>query len=132
LTPLKKHFHHHLTTPTGGHLHDGGTVLNIYKNDDVICASHAKYGMGGGHAHGRTVSERRSIAKRQANGPTSSDGKSHIQQMSTCSLMGPIKRSDQIWIDAQYDFNKHNGMQSKAGSYTEVMGIAIMYIAADQ
>jgi len=107
-------------------------VLNIYSNNDVICASHAKYGMGGGHAHGRTVSERRSISRRQAEGPGSADGKSHIQQMSTCSLMGAVKKSDTIWIDAEYDFNKHVGMQSKSGAFTEVMGIAIMYIAADQ
>jgi hypothetical protein len=45
--------------------------------------------------------------------------------------MGPVTRNDQIWIDAQYDFKSHKGMQSKTGTYTEVMGIAIMYLAAD-
>jgi hypothetical protein len=109
----------------GGHLHDGGLVLNVYKNDDVICASQAKYGTGGTHSHGRM------IEKRQGAGPASVDGKEHIQQMGTCTLMGPVTRSDQIWIDAEYDFTKHQGMQSKSGSFTEVMGIAIMYIAAD-
>ena len=115
---------------SGGHLHDGGTVLNIYKNQEVICASKAQYGRGGGHAHGRTVAERRSLSKRQGNGP-SVDGKEHISQMSTCVMMGPVKASDNIWIDAEYDFNKHTGMQSKTGAFTEVMGIAIMYIATD-
>jgi len=110
----------------GGHLHDGGTLLNIYKNNDVICASDANYGTGGGHSHGR-----RSIEKRQGNGP-SADGKEHIQKMTTCSMMGPVSPNDQIWIDAQYDFNKHKGFQSKSGAFTEVMGIAIMYLAADR
>jgi hypothetical protein len=106
-------------------LHDGGVVLNVYKNNDVICASKAKYGMGGGHHHGR-----RSLSKRQGTGP-SADGKSHIAEMTTCSLMGAVSRSDSIWIDAQYDFNTHAGMTSPSGAYTEVMGIAIMYLAAD-
>jgi len=112
----------------GGHLHDGGVVLNVYKNQEKICISTAKYGMGGGHGHGRRGIG--GLEKRQGNGP-SSDGKSHIQEMSTCRDMGRVKSSDQIWIDAEYDYQKHAGMTSKTGKNTEVMGIAIMYLASD-
>jgi hypothetical protein len=56
-------------------------------------------------------------------------GEVHIKQMSTCSALGPLKKGDTIFIDANYDFGKFAGMKSKAGSYTEVMGIAILYIA---
>jgi arginase family enzyme len=91
-----------LTPSSGGHLHDGGVVLNIYKNNDIVCASHAKYESGGGHSHGRTV-----IEKRQANGPAPIGGE-HIKEMTTCSGLGPVKKTDQIWIDADYDFNKHS------------------------
>jgi hypothetical protein len=105
-------------------LHDGGVVLNVYQNKDTICASNAHYGVGGGHAHGR----KRSIMDK----PGSSDGKSHIQEMSTCSLMGPVKVGDKFNIDAVYDFGMHEGMKSPAGQYTEIMGIAIMYAAADE
>jgi len=111
----------------GGHLHDGGSVLNIYKNQQVICSSKANYGRGGGHGHGR-----RMIEKRQGAGPESTDGKEHIQQMSTCTMMGAVSPSDQIWIDAEYDFNKHKGFQSPSGAFTEVMGIAIMYLAENK
>jgi hypothetical protein len=71
------------------------------------------------------------IEKRQGNGPAA-DGKEHIQKMSTCSLMGPVSPTDQIWIDAEYDFNKHKGFQSPSGAFTEVMGIAIMYLAENK
>jgi hypothetical protein len=103
----------------GGHLHDGGVILNIYKNNEVVCASKAKYGMGGGHAHGR-----RDLTKRQGTGP-SSDGKAHIKEMTTCTQMGEVSPNDNIWIDAQYDFNTYKGMQSKSGAYTEVMGVSL-------
>ena len=71
-----------------------GTVLNIYKNDQKICPSYAKYSVGGGHAHGR-----RAIEKRQGNGP-SVDGKPHIREMTVCTMMGKVKPTDQIWIEA--------------------------------
>jgi len=111
----------------GGHLHDGGTSLKIYKNTQVVCDSIADYARGGGHSHGR----RTALQRRQGASP-SSDGKEHIQKMSTCSMMGAVNPTDQIWIDADYDFNKHKGFQSKSGAFTEVMGIAIMYLAADR
>jgi hypothetical protein len=56
-------------------------------------------------------------------------GDNHIKKMSTCSSLGPLKKGDRIYIDANYDFGKFEGMKSKAGAYTEVMGIAILYIA---
>jgi hypothetical protein len=109
-------------------LHDGGTNLKVYRNTQVICDSIANYGKGEGHSHGR----RNSLERRQGSGPKSVDGKEHIQQMSTCSMMGAVTPTDQIYIVAEYDFNKHKGFQSPSGAYTEVMGIAIMYLAADR
>jgi hypothetical protein len=76
-------------------------VLNTYKNNEKICASTASYGVSGGHSHGR-----RGLERRQGNGPAA-DGKEHIREMSTCKLMGPVKPTDQIWIDAEYDYQKH-------------------------
>ena len=108
-------------------MHDGGVIVNIYQNKKVICKSNAEYGMGGGHAHGRRAKD---VLTRR-DGPASADGKAHIRLMTTCSSMGPIKKGDQIFIDAVYDFQKHEGMKSKAGAYTEVMGIAILYAAAE-
>jgi hypothetical protein len=57
------------------------------------------------------------------------DGMAHIKQMSTCSAMGPIKKNDTIHIDANYDFDKYMGMKTNSGGYSDVMGIAILYMA---
>ncbi|KAF2670530.1 hypothetical protein BT63DRAFT_240512 [Microthyrium microscopicum] len=113
----------------GGHLHDGGMMVNVYQNDKVICKSTPKYAKtAGGHSHGRR-SETHSLARRD--GPEAADGKDHIKEMTTCSMMGGLTKGDKIRIDAVYDFNAHEGGKSKAGAYTEVMGIAILYAAAD-
>jgi hypothetical protein len=49
--------------------------------------------------------------------------------MSTCSALGPVKKGDTIFIDANYDFNKFMGMKKNTGGYSDVMGIAILYLA---
>jgi hypothetical protein len=112
-------------------LRDGGLALNVNQNNKTICAAQATYDMGGGHA----------IKRRQADGryssipmdvPGSFDGKSHIQETSTCSMMGPITKGDQFTIDALYDFGLHEGRKSPAGQYNEIMGIAVLYAAVDE
>jgi len=57
------------------------------------------------------------------------DGAEHIAKMGTCSAMGPIKKGDTVHIDANYNFALHKGMKTKTGAMTEVMGIAILYLA---
>lgn len=53
----------------------------------------------------------------------------HIENMSTCEMMGPFSKGDTFWIDATYDFNQHPGMKANSGSYAEIMGIAILYVS---
>jgi hypothetical protein len=115
-----------LTRSLGGHLHDGGTLLNVLQNDKVICASKPTYKIGG-HSH-----KRRSTGLTKRDGP-SNDGKLHISTMSTCTNMGRMSKGDKIGIKAYYDFNQHEGMKSgpKSGAYSPIMGIAILYAAAD-
>jgi len=55
-----------------------------------------------------------------------SDGGVHIRSMSTCSMLGGIKKGDKIHIEANYDYTKFPGLKS-----TEIMGIAILYAAMD-
>ena len=127
----------------GGHLHDGGTNVNIYQNDKVICDSKAEYtaSLAGGAStaapHGSasakdaalgTMADVTGMSRRKRDGLVK-DGMAHIKQMSTCNALGPIKKGDTVFIDANYNFNQHMGMKSKAGAYTEVMGIAILYLA---
>jgi hypothetical protein len=103
-------------------------ILNVYQNNKVICASKARYGAGSSHTH-----KRRSATHSERSGRFSRrDGaEMHIQEMSVCSNMGPIKKGDVIKIDAQYDFGKYQGMKGPNGKYTAIMGIAIMYSSAD-
>jgi len=101
----------------GGHLHDGGVNVNVYQNNKVICDSRASYTQPG--------------HKMKRDGPHGNDGMAHIKQMTTCSALGPLKKGDKIFIDANYDFTKYAGMKSKQGAYTEVMGIAILYAAVN-
>lgn len=129
------------------HLHDGGTNVNIYLNNNVMCNSKAEYegGMGDMGAMAPAAAPAKAKATpakaggmegmagmkgvvRRDGGPHKS-GEAHIKQMGTCSALGPLKKGDTIFIDANYDFGKFAGMKSKAGAYTEVMGIAILYIA---
>jgi len=109
----------------GGHLHDGGTVLNVKLNNKVVCASKANYAVGG-HSHKKRSTGL--LAKRD--GP-SADGKMHINTMTFCSNMGRMKTGDVVRIEANYDFTKHAPMKKKNGSNAPVMGIAIMYAAKD-
>jgi hypothetical protein len=109
-------------------------------NKDVMCNSRAEYegGMGDMAAAPAKATPAKAGGMdgmagmkgmvRRDGGPHK-PGEVHIKQMSTCSALGPLKKGDTIYIDAAYDFQKFAGMKSKAGAYTEVMGIAILYIA---
>jgi hypothetical protein len=111
----------------GGHLHDGGVNVDVFLNDKPICDSRASYSKDGGH--GGKSPARVGILKRD--GPHNDDGLAHITSMTTCAMMGRIKKGDEVQIKANYDFGKFQGMKSPEGKYTGVMGIAIMYAAAD-
>lgn len=133
------------TNMAGRHLHDGGTNVNIYLNNNVMCNSKAEYDSGMGDMGGMAAPAAPAPAKaapakgmegmagmkgmvRRDGGPHKA-GEAHIKQMGTCSALGPVKKGDAIFIDANYDFQKYAGMKSSKGSYTDVMGIAILYIA---
>jgi hypothetical protein len=138
----------------GGHLHDGGVNVDIFLNEKSICDSRASYSKDGGMAHGEKPQahppsttpaaastpmgadrgHRRFDASPQIlqrDGPHSDDGLAHISSMTVCSMIGRIKKGDQVQIKANYDFNRFQGMKSPEGKYTGVMGIAVMYTAAD-
>jgi hypothetical protein len=98
----------------GGHIHDGGTHLGVYKNGQQVCDSIATYG--GTPAY--------------IEGPDSLDmpGMGHISQMSRCqgtetNPVTSIKTGDVIKISAFYDSNAHMQMGTEP-----VMGIAVGYL----
>lgn len=83
----------------GGHLHDGGTHLEILKNGKPICNTQAAY------------------------------KGDHISQMSTCSDATPVAPGDRWSLSAHYDTSEHVPMANNDGSLEPVMGIALVYIA---
>lgn len=84
--------------------------------------------MGTSHSHGRYEASTKIIKR---DGPHGNDGLAHISSMTTCAMMGRIKKGDEVQIKANYDFGRFQGMKSPEGKYTGVMGIAVMYAAAD-
>jgi hypothetical protein len=138
----------------GGHLHDGGVNVDIFRNNKSICDSRASYSKDGGMEHGGKAQAHPSSAAPAAastsmatshghkrydtsanmvrrDGPHNNDGQAHISSMTTCGMMGRINKGDEFQIKANYDFKKFQGMKSPEGKYTGVMGIAVMYAAAD-
>ena len=72
-----------------GHMHDGGTGMNMYINDKLYCASKAIYGGPGG-----TVT---------INGKAWST----IATMTECNDPVPVKKGDIIKLEATYDTKEH-------------------------
>lgn len=139
----------------GGHLHDGGTKLDVMVDGRVICSSVPTYGTdeqalvranaaktgdiaplpvaGGGHS---------GMSMPKMPGMGGHAGGQHIIAMSICadnkagvknlpiSPLGITKlNKGQSWtLKAYYDYNEHAGMKKgNSGTMSTVMGISIMY-----
>jgi hypothetical protein len=87
---------------SGGHMHDGGTNIEIFQNDKLICTSIPVYGKSGGE-HGAMGSSE--------GGSTHNMEIEHIVGQSRCSFPDgiPIKKGDKMYIRANYDFRQHPG-----------------------
>jgi hypothetical protein len=86
-------------TFVGGHLHDGGSHIDLLRNDQVFCTSEAEY-----------------------------DTK-HIASMGVCTMLGEISPLDEWYIQAYYNTNAHEPMSLLDGSLEPVMGIMLVYVA---
>jgi hypothetical protein len=93
--------------------------VKTYQNKKTICDAKATY----------SKSTTRKTSKTTRDVAHGNEDQPHIEDMSTCELMGPFVKGDQFWIDASYDFVKHPGMKANSGNYAEIMGIAILYIS---
>jgi hypothetical protein len=85
-----------------GHLHDGGTHVEVLKNGNVICTSEASY-------QGR-----------------------HIVEMSDCQTAEGLSPGDEWFITAYYDTSKYQPMASHNGHLEPVMGIALAYVVENE
>jgi hypothetical protein len=103
----------------GGHLHDGGLDVMLFKNNEMFCDSVAHYTSGAAsHHHG----------KRQIDG--GNDYKNtdleHIDSVQACRFPNgiPLAKGDIMHIQANYDFTKHKGMKNGEGKLDQIMGMA--------
>lgn len=104
-----------------GHLHDGGTHLDVRKDDESVCRSVPKYddkGMEHGHGDGH------GLVRRHDGGMDMS----HITEMSMCHNIGRIEAGEEWTVRADYDIAAHPPMLNASGVPEGVMGIAVMYV----
>jgi len=135
----------------GGHIHDGGTHLDVTANGKVACTSTAYYGTnaeakaradiikdGGIPPTTINVKEDHSNMAGMSGGHA---GGQHIVAMSVCgesvegngSQWGPLNVKNlakgQSWaLNAYYDYKVRQGMKNNRGGMDNVMGISIMFV----
>lgn len=98
-----------IITFVGGHLHDGGTHINLVKNGKVVCPTTASYN-----------------AYQNVDGDGTTD---HISSIDTCLMLGEATPGDSWLINAYYDTTLHKPMSLMDGSLEPVMGIMLVFIA---
>jgi hypothetical protein len=98
-------------TFAGGHLHDGGTHINLIKNGKLSCGASASY-----NAY-RNVDD--------DDGATTE----HISAIDTCMVLGETTPADGWFINAYYDTKLHEPMALMDGALEPVMGIMLLYVA---
>jgi len=108
------------------HLHDGGTSTRFYLEGKMICESIPRYSNGSG----LPTMGMSPMRKRQM-GTHKNSEIPHIEDQPPCVYKEaiPIKRGQDMYIKADYDFTIHEGMKNKKGELDEVMAIAGALIA---
>jgi hypothetical protein len=95
----------------GGHLHDGGSDVKIYRNQQTLCTATADYG--GNPKYTQTEGTMK--------------GLKHISYISECANPGPVNVGDEFYITAFYNLTQHPAMRNADGKLDPVMGISILY-----
>lgn len=108
-----------LTTAIG-HLHDGGTHLNILKNSQTMCNSVAAYGQNPGYMNPMDNMNMSGMSM-----------ESHISYMSGCSD-GQVNLGDNMTVIAYYNTTEYAPMVNTDGTLTDIMGIGILYLAQNE
>jgi hypothetical protein len=110
----------------GGHLHDGGLAVNInYNTGKPLCVSKA------GYAETDEYIQRMNHA---AGGKGHAAVSKHISSMTACYLDQKLAvqtlSKDQSWyVEGLYDYAQHDGQKDAKGRQSEIMGIALMFVA---
>jgi hypothetical protein len=100
---------------TVGHLHDGGTRVEVRLNDNLICNSTAHYG-----------ETEKFVA------PPAKDGSKRwttLSSLAQCDMVMPVKKGDVLTTAATWDLVDHPLRISAHGKKEKVMGMALHMIA---
>ena len=107
-------------TFVAGHLHDGGTRLEVVRNGEVACESTAKYGC-----------ESEKMERRHEHEHEDKGMAMHISSMTSCENAGKVQKGDEWTVTAHYDTKVHAPMVNMDGSLEPIMGIALVYVAGE-
>jgi hypothetical protein len=101
----------------GGHLHDGGTNLEILWNNKVYCDSKASYGEKG-MMESPAMNDKRSLDKTK---------ELHITSMTYCISMKEMKKGDVFQVKGKYDLTQHPAMINNMKP-EDIMAISLFYV----
>lgn len=102
-----------------GHVHDGGTIVDVKTNDEMMCRTHTRYA-----ETSRFVYNQMSMDK------DSKPARNHISSMTPCAntQVQTLETNQNVQVVGSYDFDKRPGNIEK-GKQDEIMAIALMLVA---
>lgn len=101
-----------------GHIHDGGTYIEVLQNNKMICNCSAAYGQSEGY-----------IETGPMNMPMMNMDMVHVSSIVSCPNDGTLKKGDTLGVTAHYDTSEYAPMMNGDGSLAPIMGISLLYIA---
>jgi hypothetical protein len=107
-----------------GHIHDGGTHIEVFQNDKLICNCSAAYGQSEGYIETTPMN----MSMMNMNMDMGMD-MVHISSIASCSNDGTLKRGDTLGVTAHYNTSEYAPMMNVDGSLAPIMGISLLYVA---
>lgn len=117
----KADFEGHVTCIVG-HLHDGGTHLEVLKNGKLVCDCVAAYGQTPGYVE-TAMDMNNSMSMNM-----SSMDMVHISSLNSCLDTGTSTVGDEWGLKAFYNTSEFAPMVDSDGSLAGIMGISLVYI----
>jgi len=109
-----------------GHMHDGGTDMQLYVGGKMVCKSVMHYNARTGY--GGSKNNTMSHTKRQHGGHK--DSGLHISDPGACTDFGKVNKGDRLTAEAWYDSNKYP-LKVHNGAKENLMGNMRVYIGAE-
>lgn len=116
-----------------GHMHDGGTKVELYVNDKLACDSKMYYNSRPGYGAGLMPREHINAVDSESDGPAHAHdpfGMQHISDPGACTNFGYVNKGDKMHVKAYYNTKEYDVMKHQ-GKTEEQMGIMRVYIGAD-